>query len=165
MEDQKKFNVLLEKVEQLKKTGQLDLSTEEDLAIGVMNLIALEEHFFFTGVKTKKDQYFELLDEVRTMRKELLGKMINKLEGETWCAAKHLLAATMRLMEVGTKLQADQKKEEAKDMFLKAERLFGIFWALRLKMVEAAAAHQTAKDAKPWTMHEIWERLVDCCDE
>jgi len=45
---------LIEKVNKLKATGELDLSMEEDLSIAVMNLISLEEHFYFTAEKTGK---------------------------------------------------------------------------------------------------------------
>jgi hypothetical protein len=38
------------------------------------------------------------------MRKELLAKIIKEYEGENWCISKHLLASSMRLMEVGTKM-------------------------------------------------------------
>lgn len=50
-----KFNYeeVLKKIEELKKGKNFDLSTEEDLAVAIMNLISLEEHFFFTGVKRK----------------------------------------------------------------------------------------------------------------
>jgi len=101
---------LTKKVEQAKKSG-VDLSTEEDLAIAVMNLISLEEHFFFTGAKTDKTEYYDLVHEIREMRKTLLARMIPKTEGESWCISKHLLSTTMRLMEVGTKLQSDGKKK------------------------------------------------------
>jgi len=95
---------LLKKVESLKKSPDFDLSLEEDLSIAVMNLISLEEHFFLTAEKTgKKTEYLKMMDEVREMRKTLLAKMIPAHEGETWCITKHLLAATMRLIEVGTK--------------------------------------------------------------
>src|SRR3989338_745227 len=107
---------LLEKVNQLKAGGTVDLSLEEDLSIAVMNLIGLEEHFFFTAEKTGKNEYFDLLNQVREMRKELMGKMIDQHEGETWCVAKHLLAASMRLIEVGTKLLGDGKQDEAQAM-------------------------------------------------
>src|SRR3990167_4036433 len=107
------IKTLLEKVEQMKKSGTVDLSTEEDLSLAVMNLISLEEHFFFTGVKTKKPEYFDFLGEIRNTRKELLAKMMDKNEGETWCISKHLLATTMRLMEVGTKLNSGGKQKEA----------------------------------------------------
>src|SRR3989338_3720853 len=117
------FDTFIEKIEKMKKSGSVDLSTEEDLSIAIMNLISLEEHFFFTGAKTKKDEYFDILREVREMRKELLGKMIVKTEGEVWCISKHLLAASMRLLEVGTKLFSDGKKSEGKEMFSRAHRL------------------------------------------
>ena len=82
---------LTKKVEQAKKSG-VDLSTEEDLAIAVMNLISLEEHFFFTGAKTDKTEYYDLVHEIREMRKTLLARMIPKTEGESWCISKHLLS-------------------------------------------------------------------------
>ena len=115
--DQQKFQELVKKIEVMKKSGQIDLSMEEDLSIAVMNLVSLEEHFFFTAEKTKKEEYFDLLREVREMRKDLLGRLVSKHEGETWCISKHLLATTMRLMEVGTKFNGEGKKDEAKKFF------------------------------------------------
>jgi len=172
MNTQQKFKTLLEKIEQMKKTGSVDLSIEEDLSLAVMNLVSLEEHFFFTGVKTKKDEYFDFLDEVRVMRKELLAKMMERNEGETWCIAKHLLGTTMRLIEVGTKLHADNKKTEAQEMFEKAYKTYSLFWALRLKLIDVSGFKQIVendlpadKAGKPWTYEDIVNKLVDCCDE
>ncbi|MBI5412272.1 hypothetical protein HZA43_03825 [Candidatus Peregrinibacteria bacterium] len=164
------FASLLKKVETMKRSGTVDLSTEEDLSLAIMNLISLEEHFFFTGVKTKKSDYFDLLGEVRTMRKELLAQMMDKNEGETWCIAKHLLATSMRLIEVGTKFHSDGKKEASKAMFERAYKMYAIFWALRLKIIDASgfkkmAADESAEPKKPWTLEDIVNKLVDCCDE
>ena len=47
LETKKKIEELLKKVEESKK-GKLDLSSDEDLSIAVMNLISIEEHFFFS---------------------------------------------------------------------------------------------------------------------
>ncbi len=160
-----KFHSLLQKIEARKKAGTIDLSTDEDLSIAVMNLISLEEHFFFTGIKTGKDEYFDLLREVRESRKELLGKLIDKTEGETWCVSKHLLAATMRLIEVGTKLNADGKKEQAKDIFLQAQKMYTLFWGLRLKLIAVPDIKAEAAKEKPWGLQDIVNKLVDCCDE
>ena len=44
--DKNKFKQLLAKVDELKKSGDFDLSLEEDLSIAVMNLVSLEEHFY-----------------------------------------------------------------------------------------------------------------------
>ena len=169
--EQKDFKELMEKIERMKKSGEIDLSTEEDLSIAVMNLISLEEHFFFTGSKTGKGDYFDLLSETREIRKSLLKKLISNHEGETWCISKHLLGTTMRLMEVGTKLFADGKKDEAKDIFDKAHKIYSLFWALRLKLIDTAGLKKVAADdlsaqaGKPWTLNDIMDKLVDCCDE
>ena len=103
-DENKKYEEVLKKMETLKSSGSLDLSTEEDLALAIMNLISLEEHFYFTGAKTAKPEYFDLLIEVRALRTKLLARLIDKKEGEVWCVSKHLLATSMRLMEVGTKI-------------------------------------------------------------
>jgi len=173
MVTKQQFEALLEKVEKMKKSGSVDLSTDEDLSIAVMNLISLEEHFFFTGAKTKKSEYFNLLNEVRNMRKDLLAKIMDKNEGETWCISKHLLAATMRLIEVGAKLHSDGKQAEAKEMFERAYKMYSVFWALRFKLIDVSEFKKIAKDdsvqnvqdKKPWTFEDIVNKLVDCCDE
>jgi hypothetical protein len=159
------FEALLKKVDALKSSRSVDLSTDEDLSIAVMNLISLEEHFFFTGAKTGKPEYFEFLDEVRALRKELLGKLIDRHEGETWCIAKHLLATTMRLMEVGTKLHSDGKKGDAQEMFARARKSWTLFWALRLKLLDAAEFKSVAANEKSWSLQDIVNKLVNCCDE
>ena len=164
MIDQEKFKSLLQKIEKAREAGSVDLSTEEDLSIAIMNLLSLEEHFFFTGAKTGKSDYYDLLDEVRSVRKELLARMIDKNEGETWCISKHLLAGTMRLIEVGTKLRSEGKKDEADDTYAKAYKIYSLFWAVRLKLIDASKIKKVTDD-KPWTFEDIVNRLVDCCNE
>ena len=159
------LDALIGRVEALKTSGSVDLSTEEDLSIAIMNLISLEEHFFFTGAKTGKPEYFDLLQEVRSIRKELLARMVDRHEGETWCITKHLLATTMRLIEVGTKLHSDGKKDDAKEILDRAYKTYSLFWALRLKLIDASGFKQVAADEKPWTLQDIVNKLVNCCNE
>ncbi len=166
---------LIEKVNKFKSTGELDLSMEEDLSIAIMNLISLEEHFYFTAERTGNDGYFDLLNQTREIRKQLLTKMIDNHEGETWCISKHLLAATMRMMEVGTKLQSSGKKEESRDMFKKAYEIYSLFWALRLKLINMTGVkkigddqlnvHDKSGSDKSMTKEELISKLVDCCKE
>lgn len=166
---------LIEKINKSKATGELDLSMEEDLSIAIMNLISLEEHFYFTAEKTKNDGYFDLMNQVREIRKQLLAKMIDTHEGETWCITKHLLAATMRMMEVGTKLLSSGKNEESQDMFKKAYEIYSLFWALRLKLINVSDVkkvednqlnvHDKSGSDKPMTKEDIISKLVDCCKE
>lgn len=165
MKKELNYEEVLKRIEEMKKGRNFDLSTEEDLAIAVMNLISLEEHMFFTGAKTDKPEYFEMLNEIRSMRTKFLAKMIDKTEGETWCISKHLLATCMRLFEVGTKIQADGKKKEAQEVFEQAYKMFTMFFALRLKIVDVCDIKEMANEEKPWTMKDIVNKLVDCCKE
>jgi hypothetical protein len=136
MANSRDIKKLLEKVEKVTKEKKIDLSSSEDLSIGIMNLISIEEHLFFTAQKTGKKDYLDLLNEVRVMRVELLKKIIKNYEGEEWCLSKHFLAASMRLMEVGTKELKKGNKDEAWDLFDKAYKLYSLFWGLNLKLVK-----------------------------
>ncbi len=153
----------LAKVESFKERSGVDLTTSEDLSVAVMNLISLEEHFFFTGVKTRKDEYFDSVQEVRELRKNLLAELMPENEGETWCIAKHLLSTTMRLIEVGNKLQSEGGKESAKQMFERAYKVYSIFWALKLKLIEGKTVVDTAKDSS--SLEDLVTKLADCCNE
>jgi len=58
MNQEEQFSQIINKIQELKKgKNPLDLSSKEDLAIGVMNLISLEEHFFFTYNKTNDGRF------------------------------------------------------------------------------------------------------------
>ena len=175
METQLTMEELIEKVKKLKTTGELDLGMEEDLSIAIMNLISLEEHFYFTAMKKGNNEYLAMLHQTREIRKGLLAKMIDTHEGETWCIAKHLLAVTMRLMEVGTKLQSSGKKEESREMFKKAYEIYSLFWALRLKLIAVSDVkkiggtvsdvHAKPDSKEPMTQEALIRALVDCCKE
>lgn len=161
------YEELVKKVEEMKASGSYDLSTGEDLSLAIMNLISLEEHFFFTGNKTGKDEYFAMVEEIRSMRKELLAKMMPQNEGETWCISKHLLSATMRMMEVGTKLQSDGKHEEAKKFFNKAYKIYSLFWAVRFKLINTidTKKNESRDEKSEWSYEDLVSKLVDCCKE
>jgi hypothetical protein len=111
----------------MEKGEKLDLSSDEDLSIGIINLISMEEHFFFTYSKTKDTKYLDLLNEIREMRKSALKRIIKDYEGEVWCISKHLLAASIRFMEVGTKALTKGDKKDVEDMFQKSYQLYSLF--------------------------------------
>jgi uncharacterized protein YpbB len=135
MADKKTIQSLLDKVEKTTSKHKIDLSSAEDLSVGVMNLISIEEHLFFSAQKTGKPQYLELLNEVRTMRTELMKEIIKDYEGEVWCVSKHLLSASMRLIEVGTKELKKGDKKKAWYLFEKAYKLYSLFWGINLDIV------------------------------
>lgn len=156
---------LIAKVEKMKKEHQWDLSSDEDLSVAVMNLISLEEHFFFTGAKLGKPLYFDLLQKVREIRKELLKKIVPDPEGEVWCISKHLLSASMRLMEVGTKLLNQNRKKDAAELFAKAYDLYSLFWGINLKAIPLGDIKKKPDNALMGQLNDLVEKLVDCCKE
>ncbi len=103
-----------------------------------MNLISIEEHLVFSGAKTGKTSFYDLIEDVRETRKKLMLKIIPSYEGEVWCISKHLLASSMRLMEVGTKQQSLGNKEQAYDLFNKAYDLYCLFWGLNMNMLNVS---------------------------
>jgi hypothetical protein len=169
-----KIDEFIKKVNESKQ-GKLDLSSDEDLSIAIMNLISIEEHFFFTGAKTEKPEYFDLLKEAREMRKELLKKIIKEYEGEVWCISKHLLAASMRLMEVGTKYLGQGQKPEAEDLFKKAYNLYSLFWGLNLKLLNVGEikkvdegqldVHDKERKGFFGKLGEVVKKAINCCIE
>lgn len=166
------LNEMVAKVDKLKKDNVLDLSSDQDLSIAIMNLVSIEEHFFFTGAKTGNPKYYDLLAEVREMRKDLLKKIIKEYEGEVWCISKHLLAASYRLMEVGTKAQGKGQKEEAQDMFKKAYDLYSLFWGLNMKLIDLGEVKKiddgdldNKKTSLAGRLGALVKKVVDCCIE
>jgi hypothetical protein len=131
-----KLQDFIDKVDQMKKQDKMDLSSDQDLTIAIMNLISIEEHFFFSGAKTGKAEYYDLIEEVRQIRKDLLKKIIKEYEGEVWCISKHLLASSMRLMECGTKQLSLGHKEQAYNFFEKSYELYCLFWGINLKVIQ-----------------------------
>ena len=175
----------MDKVKAMEKGHQLDLSSDEDLSIAIMNLISMEEHFFFTYGKTKNPKYLELLNEIREMRKNALKRIIKDYEGEVWCISKHLLAASMRFMEVGTKALTKGEQKDSQEMFDNAYKLYSLFWGLNLNLVgtkdlsgvkqsKAAKISFISEDKKPVEkanvgvfekLGELVKKAVDCCRE
>jgi len=165
----------IKKVDDMKKQDKMDLSSDQDLTIAIMNLVSIEEHFFFTGAKLGKTEYYDMIKDVREMRKELLQKIIKEYEGEVWCISKHLLAASYRLMEVGTKQLGMGKKKEAYDLFEKAYNLYSLFWGINLKLlnigdvkkIDDNAINKEDKEKKGFMgkMGELVKKAIDCCIE
>jgi hypothetical protein len=175
MENNLKIDEFIKKVNS-SKDNQLDLSSDEDLSIAIMNLISIEEHFFFTANKTGKPEYFDLLNTAREMRKELLKKIVKEPEGEVWCISKHLLATSMRLMEVGTKALSRGNKQDAEDLFKKSYQLYSLFWGLNLKLIDMGEVKKIDEnqidkkdvDKKTGILDKLGgmvKHVIDCCRE
>ena len=140
---------MIEKIDSAKKVNPLDLSSDQDLSIALMNLISLEEHFFCSGGKTGKTYFYDMINTIRDMRKTLMERIVKKStaeNGEVWCISKHLLAATMRLTEVGTKALSSGKKEDAYDLFNKAYDLYSLFWGINMDLIDTLGVKKNVKN-------------------
>lgn len=171
-QDLQKF---MDKIKKAEAGNLLDLSSDEDLSIAIMNLISIEEHLFFTGNKTGKVKYFNLLNETREMRKALLKMIVKDPEGEVWCTSKHLLAASMRLFEVGTKAQTKGDQSLAHDLFKKSYDLYNLFWGINLGLVKDISGKDTGSSKEKPLNYEksdllgkvsgVIGKILDCCRE
>lgn len=157
----------ISKVEAM-KNGEVDLSRDEDLSIALMNLISLEEHFYFTAMKTENQSYLEYMKSTRELRKKLLQKIVVNPVGEEWCISKHLLAASMRLYEVGCKDLSKNDLREANQCFKAGFDLWSLFFAINLKMIEMKQLSKNSvseEDKKISRFSAIIKKIVDCCKE
>ena len=161
----------IDKAKQVEKGHKLDLSLGEDLSVAIMNLIGIEEHMFFTSQKLGDTKYIDVLNSAREMRKELMKKIVKENEGEIWCTSKHLLSASMRLMEVGTKCLTKGDKKEANDYFKQSFDLYNLFWGLNLGLIDSKPQKAEFVE-KPISkknllggFSQVINKILDCCRE
>ncbi len=150
------------------KLNESDLSKDEDLSIALMNLISLEEHAYFTAMKTNNNKYLDMMNSMRELRKTLLKRIVKDPKGEEWCISKHLLAASMRLIEVGTKENTQGNKKDSEFMFSSAFHLYSLFFAINLKLVETEEIRTESASTPEKGMGRfsgIIKKILDCCKE
>jgi hypothetical protein len=164
MDEVKKWLVKIEEV----KNGEADLSRDEDLSIALMNIVSIEEHLYFTAMKTGNQRYLEMLNSVRELRKNLLKKIVTDPKGEEWCISKHLLAASMRLVEVGTKELSKKNIKEANEFFNSAFDLHSLFFAINTGAIDFKKLSAETDAKENGTMKRFsaaFKKMIDCCKE
>ena len=151
----------IRKINEIKEKNELDISAWEDLSIGLMNLVSLEEQCFFSYAKTKDDKFLKMLDIVRELRKKLMLLIVKKDdESEKWCMSKHFLASSMRLFEIGNRLLHEGKDKEAKEMYHDAAELYGFFWELN-----SDSNNIEMKDSEKKGIFSSIKKMLECCNE
>jgi hypothetical protein len=111
------------------------------------------------------------------MRTELLREIIKDYEGEVWCISKHLLAASMRVMEVGTKELKKGNKAKALDLFEKSYKLYTLFWGLNLSSGKSPklsnnninflddSGNKKGTSSVLTKLGDLVNKVLDCCRE
>jgi hypothetical protein len=155
----------IQKIQEIKDKSSLDISAWEDLSIGLMNLVSLEEHCFFSYIKTQDDKFLKILNVVRELRKKLLGLIVEKNDdSEKWCMSKHFLASSMRLYEVGNRLLGEGKEKEAKEIYKDAAELYGLFWTINVDSKEKVKELNGNEKNNKGIFSSI-KKLLECCKE
>ena len=150
-------------ISEIKEKNVLDLSAGEDLSIALMNIVSLEEHSFFSYVKTKDEKFLEILETCRELRKRLLAKIVKKDDSEKWCMSKHLLASSMRLYEVGNRYLHEKKMDEAKQSYVDAAELYALFWKLNVENTKEFTVSYESREKK--SIFSGIKKLLECCKE
>ena len=159
-----KVDNFIKKINEVKEKSGLDISAWEDLSIGLMNLISLEELCFFSYIRTQDDKFLKTLEAVRELRKKFLALIVKKDDdSEKWCMSKHFLASSMRLFEVGNRLLHEGKEKEAKEMYKDSAELYGLFWELNVETKGKININENSKETKG--IFASIKKLLECCIE
>ena len=160
-----KVDNFVKTIHEIKEKNKLDLSVWEDLSIGLMNLVSLEEHAFFSYIKTNDKKFLDILENVREMRKELLKLIVKGDDGsEKWCMSKHFLASSMRMFEVGNRMLHEGKKDEADKFYRNSAELYAMFWKLNTDNIGMKMKVDIKNDERKSIFSSI-KKLLECCKE
>lgn len=122
---QVKKSVLVNRVERAddaKKVNVLDLSSDQDLTIGLMNLLAIED-------MASNSQIAEM---VAGVRKKLMCPIVDKavVEGDVWQVLEKMLLSVMVQIKIAEDLQQKGDNAQAYVAYDKAYELYAVFWGL-----------------------------------
>lgn len=122
---QVKKSVLVNRVERAddaKKVNVLDLSSDQDLTIGLMNLLAIE------GMASNS----KIADMVQQTRKKLMRPIVDKavVEGDVWQVLEKMLLSVMVQIKIAEDLQQKGDNAQAYAAYDKAYELYAVFWGL-----------------------------------
>lgn len=108
-----------------KKVNPLDLSSDQDLSIALMNLLAIED---IVGNNS------EFGAEIQDMRTELMSRIVPPCDVR-WPMAVDLLAGATRLMNDGFREMSRKNKQQAYDLFDRSYELYAMFWGLNMGLI------------------------------
>lgn len=114
-----------------KKVNPLDLSSDQDLSIALMNMIAIEE--------ICPSAPPQLVQMVSDMRRELMGRIIDRpapKDAIFWETATWLLSQSMRMMIDGWVCQGDGDNAGAYTAFDGAYEMYSMFWGLNMGLID-----------------------------
>lgn len=117
-----KLKQQIESADNAKKVNALDLSSDQDLSIGLMNLLFIED-YVSSGA---------LCDMVTDVRQKLMKRIIKKSDKNAELLLK-LLLESVRFMERGNK----ESGTTAYELYNRAYEYYSMFWGLNMGLIDA----------------------------
>ena len=126
-----KKSSLINRIEQAdvaKKVNVLDLSSDQDLTIGLMNLLAIEDMV----------PNSQIADMVRGLRKKLMQPIVDKavVKGDVWPILERMLMGVVAQIKIAENAQKNGDSASAYVAYDKAYELYAVFWGLVMFGVE-----------------------------
>ena len=109
------LNKLVKNADDAKKVNPLDLSSDQDLTVALMNLLAIEDEFEY----------------VRDVRQELMSRIVAR-NTNIWKESEKLLGAAMHLIDDGNKVTGDA----AYKLYNRAYELYSMFWGINMGLIK-----------------------------
>jgi hypothetical protein len=117
-----KLKQQIESADGAKKVNALDLSSDQDLTIGLMNLLFIED-YIASGA---------LHDMVADVRQKLMSRIVKKSD-KTYEVSAKLLLESIRCIESGNKKHG----KSAYELYDRAYEYYSMFWGLNMGLVDA----------------------------
>lgn len=108
----------VEMADNQKKVNPLDLSSDQDLTIALMNLIAIDGK----------------LQTVTNIQNNLLGRIVKNKD--LLAVSERLLGKSIQLIEEGMKILENGQNADAYIKFDQAYEVYSLFWGVNMGMIE-----------------------------
>jgi hypothetical protein len=113
----------IEKADNAKKTNSLDLSSDQDLTIGLMNLLFIEDYI--------SNPESNLSQMIAGVREKLMNRIVKKSDKNRQILEK-LLLESMQLIDDGDKQSGVSAYQKYDDAYEK----YSLFWGINMGLID-----------------------------
>ena len=113
----------IEKADNAKKTNSLDLSSDQDLTIGLMNLLFIEDYI--------SNPESNLSQMIAGVREKLMNRIVKKSDKNRQILEK-LLLESMQLIDAGDKQSGVSAYQKYDDAYEK----YSLFWGINMGLID-----------------------------
>ena len=118
-----KLKHMVEAADKAKKVNVLDLSSDQDLTIGLMNLLFIEDYI--------SNPYSDLSKMVSEIRQKLMDKIVKKSDKNREISEK-LLLESMQLINAGNQVSGTAAYQSYDDAYEK----YSLFWGINMGLID-----------------------------